>query len=136
MLLADFDQNGRSELIITHNGVNTIYYFKPNPAGVLGAPQIINVGSSQANAVAADFDNDGWLDIMVGAGNAVLLRNNQSGGFLAPLTTAVPAGYIAAGDWDQDGLMDIVGTNVCGPALVGWTMERVIHYVSSLSHAL
>ena len=67
------------------------------------------------------FDNDGWLDIMVGAGNAVLLRNNQSGGFLAPLTTPVPAGFIAAGDWDQDGLMDVVGTNgVLDLALVGW----------------
>ena len=124
-LLADFDQDGRSEVIITHYGSNAIYYFKPNAAGVLGAPQIINIGSTQGNAVAADFDNDGWLDIMVGAGNAVLLRNNQSGGFLAPLITPVPAGYLAAGDWDQDGLMDVVGTNgVLNLALVGMEPRR------------
>ena len=121
VLLADFDQNGRSEVIVTHYGSNAIYYFRPNAAGVLGPPEIINIGSTQGNAVAADFDNDGWLDMMVGAGNALLLRNNQAGGFFPPITTPVPAGYIAAGDWDQDGLMDIVGTNgVLDLALVGW----------------
>ena len=121
VLLADFDQNNRSEVIVTHYGSNAIYYFKPDAAGMLGAPEIINIGGTQGNAVAADFDNDGWLDIMVGAGNAVLLRNNQGGGFLPLLVTPVPAGYIAAGDWDQDGLMDVVGTNgVLNLALVGW----------------
>jgi cell division septation protein DedD len=120
-LLADFDQDGRSEVIVTHYGSSAIYYFKPNAAGVLGAPQVINVGSSQGNAVAADFDNDGWVDVMVGAGNAVLLRNNRAGSFSPPAGTAVPAGFIASGDWDQDGLVDIVGTDgVRNLALVGW----------------
>ena len=134
VLLADFDQNGRSEVVVTHYGSNAIYYFKPNAAGVLGTPQIIDIGSTQGNAVAADFDNDGWLDIMVGAGNAVLLRNNQSGGFLPPLNTPVPAGFIAAGDWDQDGLMDVVGTDgVLDLALVGWNHGGGnFTYVSSL----
>jgi hypothetical protein len=121
VLLADFDQNGRSEIIVTHSGSNAIYYFKPNAAGVLGAPQIIDLGGTQANAVAADFDNDGWLDVVVGAGSAILLRNNHVGGFLPPLNTSVPAGYVAAGDLDQDGLMDVVGTSgVLNLAFVGW----------------
>ncbi len=120
-LLADFDQDGRSEVVVTHYGSTAIYYFKPNAAGVLGAPQIINLGSAHGNAVAADFDNDGWLDLMVGAGNAVLLRNNHAGSFSAPVATPVPAGYIASGDWDQDGLVDIAGTDgVRNLALVGW----------------
>jgi cell division septation protein DedD len=119
-LLADFDQNGRSEVIVTHFGSSAIYYLKPDANGVLGPPEIINVGAAQNNAVAADFDNDGWLDAMVAAGNAVFLRNNQDGGFLPPVTTSVPAGYIEAGDWDQDGLMDIVGTDVLHLAFVGW----------------
>ena len=134
VLLADFDQNGRSEVIVTHYGSNALYYFKPNATGVLGAPQIIDLGSTQGNAAAADFDNDGWLDIMVGAGNAMFLRNNQSGGFAAPLITPVPAGYIAAGDWDQDGLMDVVGINgLLNLALVGWNHGGGnFTYVSSL----
>jgi hypothetical protein len=134
VLLADFDQNGRSEVVVTHYGSNAIYYFKPDAAGVLGTPQIINIGSTQGNAVAADFDNDGWLDIMVGAGNAIWLRNNQSGGFFPPGSTPVPAAYIAAGDGDQDGLVDVVGTNgVLNLALVGWNQGggNFIH-VSSL----
>jgi FG-GAP-like repeat len=124
VLLADFDQNGRSEVIVTHFGSSAIYYLKPDANGVLGPPEIINVGAAQNNAVAADFDNDGWLDAMVAAGNAVFLRNNQGGGFLPPVTTPVPAGYIEAGDWDQDGLMDIVGTDgVRNLALVGWNQR-------------
>src|SRR4030095_5920086 len=72
VLLADFDQNGRSEIVVTHYGSTAIYYFKPDPAGVLAPPEIINIGNFQGNSVAADFDNDGWLDMMVGAGYAVL----------------------------------------------------------------
>jgi hypothetical protein len=121
VLMADFDQNGRSEVVVTHYGSNAIYYFKPNAGGVLGPPEIINIGSTQGNAVAADFDNDGWLDMMVSSGNGLLLRNNQAGSFFPPIITPVPAGYVAAGDWDQDGLMDIVGTNgLLSLALVGW----------------
>jgi hypothetical protein len=134
VLMADFDQNGRSEVVVTHYGSNAIYYFKPNAGGVLGPPEIINIGSSQGNAVAADFDNDGWLDMMVSAGNALLLRNNQAGSFLPPIATPVPAGYVAAGDWDQDGLMDIVGTNqVLSLALLGWNQGAGnFTYLSSL----
>ena len=121
VLLADFDQNGRSEVLVTHFGTNPIYYFKPDAQGVLGSPEIIDLGATHNNAVAADFDNDGWLDAMVAAGHAVFLRNNQNGGFEPPVTTAVPANYVEAGDWDQDGLMDIVGTDgVQNLALIGW----------------
>ena len=120
-LLADFDQNGRSEVVVTNYGETFIYYFKPDAAGVLGAPQSFSIGDYQGNAVAADFDNDGWLDIMVGGGSARLLRNNQGGSFFPPVTTPVPAGFITTGDWNQDGLMDIAGTDgVLSLVLVGW----------------
>lgn len=121
VLLADFDKNGRSEVVVTHYDATGVVYFRPNEAGLLGAAQAIEVGGVQGNAVAADFDNDGWLDFMAAAGNAVLLRNNQAGGFAAPIATPVPAGFMAAADWDRDGLVDIVGTNgVANLALVGW----------------
>jgi len=51
----------------------------------------------------------------------VLLRNNQSGSFLAPITTPVQGAFVAAADWDGDGLVDVVGTNGnANVALVGW----------------
>ena len=72
---------------------------------------------------AADYDNDGWPDIYVACDSTpgILYRNNRNGTFT---NVAVEAGAayggsgqelgsmgVAAGDYDNDGLIDIVKTN-------------------------
>ena len=72
---------------------------------------------------AADYDNDGWPDIYVACDSTpgILYRNNRNGTFT---DVAVEAGAayggsgqelgsmgVAAGDYDNDGLTDIVKTN-------------------------
>jgi enediyne biosynthesis protein E4 len=72
---------------------------------------------------AADYDNDGWPDIYVACDSTpgTLYRNNRNGTFT---DVAVEAGAayggsgqelgsmgVAAGDYDNDGLIDIVKTN-------------------------
>ncbi|HEY8548582.1 MAG TPA: CRTAC1 family protein [Vicinamibacterales bacterium] len=80
-------------------------------------------GSYGMGAAAADFDNDGWPDIYVACDTApsLLYRNNHDGTFRE---VAIPAGCaldengislagmgVGVGDYDNDGLFDIVRTN-------------------------
>jgi hypothetical protein len=72
---------------------------------------------------AADYDNDGWPDIYVACDSTpgILYRNNRNGTFT---DVAIESGSaygdagqelgsmgVAAGDYDNDGLIDIVKTN-------------------------
>ncbi len=81
-------------------------------------------GSYGMGAAAVDFDNDGWPDIYVACDTApsLLYRNNHDGTFRE---IAAPAGGafdengdalsgmgVGVGDYDADGWLDIVRTNV------------------------
>ncbi len=86
------------------------------------------VGPSQA-ALWADFDNDGWLDLYVGHESqqqldrsgkrypCVLYRNNHDGTF-TDVTTAAGVSNdhyckgVAAGDYDNDGDIDLYVSNI------------------------
>jgi hypothetical protein len=74
-------------------------------------------------AVSSDFDNDGWPDIYVACDStpSILYRNNRDGTF-TDISVEAGTAYgdagqeegsmgVAAGDFDNDGLIDLVKTN-------------------------
>jgi len=85
--------------------------------------QDINTGFQHLTGLAvADFNGDGKLDIAVTddvAQRVVVYLNNGSGTFSAPISTtlkmsAIGAGAIVAGDFNEDGKQDLIVATVAG----------------------
>lgn len=102
----------RSGAVLFHNGRERRFEDRTAAAGLTGAP------GGGALAVA-DYDNDGSLDLFVGAadsGRSALYRNTQGRGFVlderagAALGSLVPLAARAAAffDYDNDGFLDLV----------------------------
>jgi hypothetical protein len=133
MLLADFDNDGDLDLFYLDGE-----QFNPSSRGLLyrndGSGGFSDVSSASGlagiaasdygNIIAADFDNDGWQDLMAaGVGDSVrIYRNNGSMRFTAAATGLGTASGDGAGGWesgkpradvadfDNDGRLDIVKT--------------------------
>ena len=145
---ADFDGDGDEDLFVTHlvDETNTLYVNDGNgwfddatvPAG-LGA---VSRTATGFGTVWFDYDNDGWLDLVVANGavktieslrrgnhpyplaeSNQLFRNHGDGSFEDVTGRAGPAFLpvevsrgVAAGDVDNDGDTDLLIINNSGPA--------------------
>ncbi|HMB52273.1 MAG TPA: CRTAC1 family protein [Thermoanaerobaculia bacterium] len=146
----DFDNDGDEDVFLSHlrSETNTLYvnesgdgllsYRDRSSASGLGAPSL---GLTGFGAGWLDYDNDGWLDVLVvnGAERIVeaqaaagdpfplampnqLFRNQGDGSFTEvsdslgePFTAAEVSRGAAFGDLDDDGDVDFVVTNANGP---------------------
>ncbi len=144
----DFDADGDDDLFMTHvtAETNTLYvnvgggFFEDRSAGSgLGAPSMPYTGFGTA---WADFDNDGWLDLLAVNGHVLIIeslaaagdpfplhqrnqlfRNLEGRGFEDFSDRAGPALRLsevsrgaAFGDVDNDGDVDVLLANNNGPA--------------------
>lgn len=123
-LFFDFDNDGFKDFFVTG------WYFHPNAfyknnGNKTFANYSMEVGLTDENdstlsLVAADFDNDGYLDLYQGQDGAnVLLRNSSEGSFIDySMTSGTTDNYIAHGmavfDYDNDGDQDIYIANSRG----------------------
>jgi enediyne biosynthesis protein E4 len=129
---ADFDQDGDLDLFVGGR-VKPLEYPKPLSSYILRndskmgqikftdvsqqiAPQLQNIGLI-CDALWTDFDNDGWIDLLLaGEWMPLTFFKNQSGKFTklnTPLDSKI--GWwnsLVAGDFDNDGDMDYLAGNL------------------------
>ncbi len=132
--LADYDKDGLLDVYIVgfrtlnrlliNNGDGT-FRDKSIPAGVGGNLMPQGIRNLELGASAADFDNDGAVDLLIcGWGEALdLLKNRNDGTFYsvtkrAGLQRNVDANMAVWGDLDGDGYLDLLLTNEQGPIRV------------------
>lgn len=154
-LLADFNGDGRADLVVGEPGTNAITYVAGNAAASLGSPVnvvISNGGGSSFAAVladAGDVNGDGYHDLLIGephrapndVGAAYILRGSASGLRSGPLWQSLIGATVngefgsavaAAGDLDHDGFADFV---VGAPAIQGGGTGHVYLYRGGSSAA-
>ena len=79
------------------------------------------------SAVVADFDSDGFQDLILNSfGGGVVIRLGTAGGFGPPVGSQIPDGLLAAGDFDGDGREDVASVTAPGvdPADLAVTVLR------------
>jgi signal transduction histidine kinase len=129
--LADFDRDGLLDVymvgfrtlnrLLINDGDGT-FHDKSIPAGVGGNLMPQGIRNLELGAGAADFDNDGAVDILIcGWGEALdLLKNRKDGTFFSVakrmgLQRDADANMAIWGDVDRDGWLDLLLTNEQGP---------------------
>ncbi len=118
----DYDNDGLMDLFVADNGGarSHLYHndssgsFADVPMGPMLAPP---AGSNPRGATWGDYDNDGYLDlVMFYTFQSALYRNNRDGTFteirhagLAADTLSAPYGFnsVSWADYDNDGFLDL-----------------------------
>ena len=111
--LADFDLDGRLDAVVSFREGEVVVATGDGAGGFLPGALLDGVSRGTSLAVA-DFDGDGWPDVVhsgSSAGNAIVLRRGDgAGGLLAPDSHATAGSVqdLPIGDMDLDGKPDVV----------------------------
>lgn len=120
--VGDLNGDGKPDLIVNLDDfgqpTGRLSILMNDGTGKFGAPSIINVTSSLGRPVLADVNNDGKVDIVIGAsvgissGRVAVLLGNGAGGFTnaanSPfITTSDNAPAVVVGDFNEDGKRDL-----------------------------
>ncbi len=113
---ADFNNDGKLDLVVANNGSNSISILLGNGDGTFHAATTLGTGSTPEFLLPLDLNNDGNLDLVACSqnGNAVLIYlGHGDGTFAASVSTAVGSEpySAAAGDFNGDGKLDLAVTN-------------------------
>jgi len=128
----DFNHDGWMDLAFTHQGAPGVTLWQNNQGKTFDQVPLPRVDWARAFGIAAiDYDNDGWVDLVAvgetkdGKGEVRLFRNLGPDGFkdvtaetgLDKIQLKEPRAIIA-GDYDNDGAVDLLITQNHGPAVL------------------
>ncbi len=115
----DYDRDGCLDLFVSNQLDTGNTLFHSNCDGTftdVTKPAGVDIDTRSMAATWADFDNDGWLDLLVPhakGGHQSLYRNNRDGTFTRITSNAFASPWATwastAADFNQDGLVDGVG---------------------------
>ncbi len=116
--LADLNADGRTDLAAINQRTNTLSVALGNGNGTFNTPASYAVGTLPQGLTIGDFNSDGYLDIAVANTTTFdisVLINNGNGTYATGGTFALPTnanpGSIVAGDFNNDGRLDLVTSN-------------------------
>jgi PKD repeat protein len=107
----DFDNDNDLDLLLVGSNASKIYRNDGNDIFTL-MPVTLNIGFS---AACSDYDNDGFIDIIISGSPTRIYRNNGDGTFTEKPGITFPditLGSLAWGDYDNNGFPDIVITGI------------------------
>ena len=125
VVAADLNGDMRLDLAIADRTGDTLTVYLADAAGGYGTPATLNPGFGPRSLMAADVNADGHLDLVVtmsrvvGVGEVAILFGDGAGGFSAsPIINSGPLpNSIGVGDFNRDGLADLVTTNRTGNSI-------------------
>lgn len=127
--VGDLNGDGRFDIVVVNEYDGTTSVLLSTGDGTFAPQQRYPVtGSSVA---IADVDGDGKPEVLIGAGDLVVLHNAGDATFDTTWTVPCGCGRIAIADLNQDGKTDIAGVDV---AQSGATWESRSNAVSVLLH--
>jgi len=130
--VVDFDHDGWMDLALTESGAPAVTLWRNHHGKNFDQVPLPETNWARAYGVAAiDFDNDGWVDLVAvgetkdGRGEVRLFRNLGPDGWkdvtvetgLDKIQLKQPRSIIA-GDYDNDGAVDLLITQNHGPAVL------------------
>jgi PKD repeat protein len=115
--MGDYDNDGDLDLLITGDSSNipiSRIYRNDGAAGFIPQYQIVITGVIYSSVAWGDYNNDGYLDIIItGSFSSKIYKNNTAGNFIEQTSInleGVSNGSVAWGDYNNDGFIDILLT--------------------------
>ncbi len=122
LTFADVNGDGVPDAVVANAGTYALDVLLGNPSGTFQSAQLFPLGSVGRFAVTADFNNDGYADVVLagpdafygGAGPITVSLGAGDGTFHAPI--AFPSKYfvqqLLTGDLNKDGKADLLAVTI------------------------